>query len=507
MKSPNLHIPRWVATVAVVAALICGGVLAITLRDWSNHEVYGAPEAGITVAKDGPPVSLGSFKNGFASVLKPALPAVVNIHSSKVVKQRGSEMPFFGNPFFQQFFGNQNPLTMPQDSQREESLGSGVILAPDGIILTNDHVVDGASDIKVMLYDKKEYNAKLIGADKVSDIAVLKIDATDLPVLPLGDSARLQVGDIIFAIGEPFGLRGTATMGIVSATGRGNQGIEQIGNFIQTDAAINPGNSGGAMINLHGDLVGINTAIATGGGSEGNIGIGFAIPIDYARSIMDQILAHGKVTRGYLGVIIGDVTPDLAKEFSYYGSNGALINDVESGTPGAKAGLKRGDIISAVNGQAVTGSNELQLKISSMPPDTTAKLSVWRDGKTLAIPVTLGTRPANPGQANNNSSNNSQGEQGPGVMKGVQVETLTPEITQQLNLPSSTHGVVVDSVDPSSNAAAVGVQRGDVIQEVNRKPVDNVQQYQQALSSAGNQSVMLLINHQGTTNYVVVQPQ
>ncbi len=504
MKSPNLHIPRWVATVAVVAALICGGVLAITLRDWSNHEVYGAPEAGITVAKDGAPVSLGSFKNGFATVLKPALPAVVNIHSSKVVKQRGGQMPFFGDPFFQQFFGNQfgAPNT---GSQREESLGSGVILAPDGIILTNDHVVDGASDIKVMLYDKKEYNAKLIGADKVSDIAVLKIDATGLPVLPLGDSSKLQVGDIIFAIGEPFGLRGTATMGIVSATGRGNQHIEQIGNFIQTDAAINPGNSGGAMINLHGDLVGINTAIATGGGSEGNIGIGFAIPIDYARSIMDQILAHGKVTRGYLGVGINDLTPALAKQFSYFGTGGVLIENVEPDTPGAKAGLKRGDIITAVNGQAMNGSNELQLKISSMPPDTTAKLSIWRDGKTLEIPVTLGTRPENPGQPNNKS--NSQGEQGPGVMKGVQVETLTPEITQQLNLPSSTHGVVVDSVDPSSNAAAAGVQRGDVIQEVNRKPVENVQQYQQALSSAGNQSVLLLINHQGITNYVVVQPQ
>lgn len=504
MKSPNLHIPRWVATVAVVAALICGGVLAITLRDWSNHEVYGAPEAGISVAKDGAPISLGMFKNGFASVLKPALPAVVNIHSSKVVKQRGGQMPFFGDPFFQQFFGNQ--FGAPDTgSQREESLGSGVILAPDGIILTNDHVVDGASNIKVMLYDKKEYNAKVVGVDKVSDIAVLKIDATGLPVLPLGNSNDLHVGDIVFAIGEPFGLQGTATMGIVSATGRGNQGIEQIGNFIQTDASINPGNSGGAMIDLHGVLVGLNTAIATGGGSEGNIGIGFAIPINYARSIMDQILAHGKVTRGYLGVIISDVTPDLAKEFSYSGSNGALVNDVQSDTPGAKAGLKRGDIITAVNGQPVNGSNELQLKISSMPPDAIAKLSVWRDGKTLNIPVTLGTRPANPGQQSNNS--NEQGQQGPGVMKGVQVETVTPNIAQQLNLPSSTHGVVVDSVDPSSSAAAAGVQRGDVIQEVNRKPVDNVQQFQQALSSAGNQPVLLLINHQGITNYLVVQPQ
>jgi Do/DeqQ family serine protease len=504
MKSPILHVPRWVATAAVVAALVCGGVLAISLRNWSSHEVYGASAAGITSAKDSAPVSLGLFKNGFASVLKPALPAVVNIHSSKVVKPR-NQSPFFNNPFFQQFFGDGNQFGFQNPSpQREESLGSGVILSPDGIILTNNHVVDGASDIKVTLYDKKEYKAKVIGTDKASDIAVLKIDATGLPTLPLGDSSRLQVGDIVFAIGEPFGLQGTATQGIVSATGRGNQGIEQLGDFIQTDASINPGNSGGALIDLHGDLVGINTAIETGGG-EANIGIGFAIPINYAHSVMDQILAHGKVVRGYLGVIITEVTPDLAKQFGYNGTGGALINDVESDSPGGKAGIKRGDIVTAVDGQPVTGSNQLQLKISAMAPGTTARLSVWRDGKTQEIPVTLGTRPENLGA--NNSNPNEQGQQGPGVMKGVQVETLTSDIAQQLNLPAGTRGVVIDSVDPSSNAAAAGISRGDVIQEVDHKPVYNVQQYQQALSAAGNQAVLLLINHQGITNYVVVQPQ
>jgi serine protease Do len=503
MKSPNLQIPRWVATAAVVAALVCGGVLAITFRNWSGHEVYGAPAgAGVTVASDTAPVSLGSFKNGFASVLRPALPAVVNIHSSKVVKQHG-QMPFFSDPFFQQFFGNQFGFQNP-GPQREESLGSGVILRSDGLILTNNHVIDGASDIKVTLYDKREYSAKVIGADKQSDIAVLKIDATGLPVLPLGNSNDLHVGDIVFAIGEPFGLQGTATMGIVSATGRSAAGIEQIGQFIQTDAAINPGNSGGAMIDLHGHLVGINTAIETGGG-EGNIGIGFAIPINYARSIMDQIVAHGKVTRGYLGVIIGNVTPELAKQFSYSGTGGALIEDVQSGTPGAKAGLKRGDIITAVNGKNVSGSSDLQLAISTMPPDSTAHLSVWRDGKSQEMSVTLGTRPENLGQQNNN--NNQQGQQGPGVMQGVQVETVTPDIAGQLNLPTGTHGVVVDSVDPSSSAAAAGIQRGDVIEEVNRKPVNNVREYDQALSAAGNHAVLLLINHQGTTAYVVVQPQ
>jgi serine protease Do len=504
MKSPNLQIPRWVATAAVVAALICGGVLAVTFRNWSNHEVFGAP-AGVTVATDTAPVSLGMFKNGFASVLKPALPAVVNIHSSKVVKSHNQEMPFFGDPFFRQFFGNQNPFGQ-SSPEREESLGSGVILAPDGVILTNNHVVDGASDIKVTLNDKREFKAKVIGTDSQSDVAVLKIDATGLPVLPLGNSSDLHVGDIVFAIGEPFGLQGTATMGIVSATERSapGMGIEKMGQLIQTDASINPGNSGGALINLRGDLVGINTAIETGGGGEGNIGIGFAIPINYAHSIMDQIVAHGKVIRGYLGVIIGSVSPELAKQFNYTGNGGALIEDVQSGTPGAKAGLKRGDIITAVDGHHVGNSDELQLSISGMAPGSTAKLSIWRDGRTQEVPVTLGTRPENPGQANNN---NSQGEQGEGVMKGVQVQTITPDIAGQLNLPNETHGVVVESVDPSSNAAAAGIQRGDVIEEVNHKPVSNVEQYREALSSAGNQPVLLLINQQGTTAYVVVQPQ
>jgi serine protease Do len=281
-------------------------------------------------------------------------------------------------------------------------------------------------------------------------------------------------------------------------------GIEKMGELIQTDASINPGNSGGALINLHGDLVGINTAIETGGGGEGNIGIGFAIPINYAHSIMDQIVAHGKVVRGYLGVIIGTISPDLAKQFNYTGNGGALIEDVQPGTPGAKAGLKRGDIITALDGHHVANSDELQLGISGMPPGTTARLSIWRDGKTQDVSVTLGTRPENPGQANNN---NQQGEQGEGVMKGVQVQTITPDIAGQLNLPSDTHGVVVASVDPSSSAAAAGIQQGDVIEEVNHKPVSNVQQYRDALSAAGNQPVLLLINQQGTTAYVVVQPQ
>src|SRR5277367_381543 len=257
MKSSDLHIPRWVATVVVLVALVGGGVLTIGLRNWSGHEVFGASNLALTMARNSSPVSLGSFSNGFASVLKPALPAVVNIHTSKVVKSRASQMmPFFNDPAFRQFFGDQGPQGQqgPQ-TEREQSLGSGVIITSDGMIVTNNHVIEGATDIKVDLSDKREFQAKLIGTDAKTDIAVLKIEASGLPTLAIGDSSKLQVGDMIFAIGEPFGLEGTATMGIVSATGRSmNQQIENYEDFIQTDAAINPGNSGGAMIDLHGDL-------------------------------------------------------------------------------------------------------------------------------------------------------------------------------------------------------------------------------------------------------------
>ncbi len=499
MKSGELHVPRWVATTAVVAALVLGGVLAITLRNWSDHKVFSAPRLELTVARGASPVSLGNFDNGFAAVLKNALPAVVNIHSSKIVKQRQNEMPFFNDPFFRQFFGNQFGQGQPQ-SQREQSLGSGVIVTSDGTILTNDHVVNGASDIKVQLADRREFQAKVIGTDSRSDIAVLKIEATGLPVLSIGDSTKLQVGDLVFAIGEPYGLGGTATMGIVSAKGRSGLHIENYEDFIQTDASINPGNSGGALIDIRGNLVGVNTAILAGGGG-GNQGIGFAIPINMARYVMDQIVAHGKVVRGYLGAYIQDVTPEIAKQFGLSSNRGVLIGDVSPDGPAAHAGIKRGDVVLTLNGKAVQDANELRLHISEMSPGTIVKLQAWRNGKSQDFSVTLGELPEK------SAGTGAGSESGHGAMQGVQVETLTPDVAQQLNLPAGTRGVVIDSVDPSSPAAAVGLDRGDVIQEVNHHPVSNLDQYKQALSDAGNQPVLLLINHGGITSYVVVENQ
>jgi serine protease Do len=502
MKSSHLHIPRWVAITVVLVALIGGGVLALGFRNWSGHEVFGAPNLALTMARNSTPVSLGSFSNGFASVLKPALPAVVNIHTSKVVKSRASQMmPFFNDPTFRQFFGDQFGQQGQQQPQteREQSLGSGVIITSDGMIVTNNHVIEGATDIKVDLSDKREFEAKLIGTDAKTDIAVLKIEATGLPTLAIGDSSKLQVGDMIFAIGEPFGLEGTATMGIVSATGRSMNGqIENYEDFIQTDAPINPGNSGGAMIDLHGDLIGINTAILSGGGG-GNQGVGFAIPINMAHAVMDQIVGHGKVVRGYLGLFPQDVTPALAKEFGLSKPGGALVSGLKPDAPAARAGLKNADVILELNGQPVESANDLRLRISQMAPGSTVKLEVSRDGKTQNMDVTLAELPPD------KSAEETPGESGGSGLDGVNVQELTPDAMQELQLAPGTRGVVVESVDPSSAAAAAGLQRGDVIQEVNRQSVHNITEYKQALAAAGKQQVLLLVNTGGVTHYEVIE--
>ena len=497
MSSSEFRIRRWVATVVVLAAIIGGVALDIGLRHWSGRTVFGAPALSLNIAHDDSPVLLGSLANGYASILKPVLPAVVNISTSKVVKNRPDE-GMFNDPFFRQFFGNQfgNQGQQPR-SEREHSLGSGVIVTSDGTILTNNHVIDGATDIQVYLSDNRQFAAKLIGTDPKTDVAVIKINATGLSTLPIGDSSKMQVGDVVLAIGDPFGIGKTATAGIVSATGRGGLGIENYEDFIQTDASINPGNSGGALINLHGSLIGINTAILSGQGG-GNQGIGFAIPINLARNVMNQLVEHGKVTRGYLGVHIQDVTPALAKQFGLSQGGGVLIGDVSADTPAAKAGLKSGDVITELNGQPVSAANQLQVQISQMAPGTTVKMKIFRDGKSQDMNVTLGELPEKAEAA-------EPGQSAEGALEGVDVQNLSPDVAEQLNLPTGTKGVVVTQVDPSSAAASSGLERGMVIQEVNHKPVSNISQYKQALAGQNNQSVLLLVNQGGVTRYMVVE--
>jgi serine protease Do len=489
---------RWGAVVlALIAGLAVGGA-AFSWAVRSGHPVFGAaPDA--QPAATAPDIRLAPLPDSFAPIIQPALAGVVNISSSKVVKRPGLPIaPFLNDPFFRQFFGKQFPESQGPQTEREQSLGSGVVVRSDGLILTNNHVVAGASDIKVYLSNKREFKAKVVGTDPRTDIAVLKIDATGLPALSLGDSSKIQVGDIVFAIGDPFGVGETVTMGIVSAKGRSGFGIEHYENFIQTDAAINPGNSGGALINTRGQVIGINTAIITGSGSSA--GIGFAIPIDMARNVMTQIIEHGKVIRGYLGVVIQQVSPGIAKAFGLPQAEGALVADVSPNGPAAKAGIEKGDIILKLNRQVVSDYNDLSLRIAETPPGSVIHLQVFRKGKTIDLAATLSEFPEKTEQA-------SATEEKGGPMQGVEVQTLTSDIANQLGLPPNTFGVVVTSVAPDSPAASAGLRRGDVIQEVNHKRVTNVADYEAALRAGGTQSVLLLVNRGGTTVYMVISAE
>jgi serine protease Do len=473
--------------------LVAGLILGV-----SSLAIAHSAQKAVTKAEVNPPATLkladsneGPSRSSYAPVLKNVLPSVVNISSSKVVKAR-HEMSQM-NPFFQQFFGDgQGPFQAPRD-RREKSLGSGVIVSPEGYILTNNHVVDGATEVKVTLSDKHEYDARIIGTDPKTDIAVLKIDAPNLKPVALADSSKVEVGDTALAIGDPFGVGQTVTRGIISATGRGNLGIEDYEDFIQTDAPINPGNSGGALINDRGELVGINTAILTH--SEGSEGIGFAVPANLARQVMDQILKKGKVVRAYMGILPQDVTPDMAKAFGQKEARGVVVGDVTANSPAQNGGVQRGDILLEVNGRPVANANELRMTISMMQPGTDVKLKVLREGNEHDINVKLAEMPTETAMARPHSDDSTK------ALEGVQVSNLSPEMADQLGLPSSAKGVVVTDVDPSNKIADSGLRKGDVIQEVNHQPVKNVSEFQSALKKGGSDP-LLLVNREGRTLFI-----
>lgn len=496
---------RFKTGIIVALALLSGTVAGTMLTAKTGMLHSNKTEAPkITVAAS-PPVPNGkiSFGSGFAPIVAKVVPAVVNIASTKVVDNTQSAAPFFNDPLFRQFFGQQfqQQPDIPQH-QRERGLGSGVVISPDGYILTNNHVVDGADDITVSLADKREFPAKVIGTDPRTDIAVLKVDAKNLPTLTLGDSSKVQVGNFVLAVGDPFGLSQTVTAGIISATGRGDLGIEDYEDFIQTDASINPGNSGGALVDVNGDLIGINTAILTGDGGGGNEGVGFAIPINLAHKVMDQIMKNGRVIRGYLGAWIQPVTPKIAKAFGMKETYGALLGDVDPDGPAGKSGLERGDIVLEMNGKRITATHDFRLEIAMTAPDTPVNLKVFRKGEVKDYVVKLGELPS--------KFNAKKGDTGSSVdsaLQGLSVETLTPDIAKQINLPANTYGVVVDSVEPGSIAAEAGLQRGDVIQEVNHKKVANLSDFKQIIGMSNHQSVLLLVNREGNTMYVVLESQ
>ncbi len=440
---------------------------------------------------------LGKLSDAFAEVAEVARPAVVNISTTSTVTME--ENPFgnmFNDPFFRHFFGNQFGNPGPQQHKYKSSaLGSGVIVSEDGYILTNNHVVKGADEIKVILYDKREFKGKVVGTDPRTDLAVVKINAKDLPTLPFGDSGKMKTGDLVLAIGNPFGLNQTITMGIVSAVGRSNIGLADYEDFIQTDAAINPGNSGGALVNTSGQLVGINTAIYSTSG--GYMGIGFAIPSHMARSVMESIVKHGKVIRGWLGVSIQDLTPDLAKSFGIKETAGSLVAGVEPGSPADKAGMKRGDLITAVNGTEVQDSTALRNMIASTAPGTKIEVRIIRGGKEQTLTVVLGEYKENKIAKKTEYDN---------ALKGVTVQELTPGLRDKLNIPDNVNGVVITGVSPDLAAQRL-LQPNDVIEEVNRTAIHGVQDYDHTVSGIGaRDTVLLLIYRDGGSVYLTIRP-
>ena len=370
----RVAVPLWILILSFITVIVISGATGLKLGKRSS-----LPFFTVTAASPGEPAV--PFNGTFAPIAKKVVPSVVNISSSRVIRTQ-ELYPFMDDPLFRRFFG-----PIPREL-RERSLGSGVVVSPDGYILTNNHVVEGANDIEVSFGDESQIPARIIGTDARTDVAVVKLNRNGLTPMILADSSAVEVGDVVLAVGNPFGIGRTVTMGIVSATSRGNLGIETEEDFIQTDAAINPGNSGGALVNTRGELIGISTAILSPTG--GNLGIGFAVPSNKARFVMEQIAKSGKVRRGYLGVTIQNLTPELAKRLGITNDHGALIRDVESGSPAERAGLRPGDVVVEINGKPVTDGRDLQRAASEASPGSAVTLTIIRNGRQNHIPVTLG---------------------------------------------------------------------------------------------------------------------
>ena len=450
--------------------------------------------------------TLSQLSDALSEVAGVATPSVVNISSTRVIKQNDqAPFDFFDDPFFRRFFGDQVPRPNVPKEHKEQSLGSGVIVSEDGYIVTNNHVIEKAQEIKVLLSNKRDYKAKLIGADPKTDIAVIKIEAKGLAALSWGDSTKLRVGEIVFAIGNPFGLNQTVTMGVIGAVGRANVGIADYEDFIQTDAAINPGNSGGALINARGELIGINTAIVSRTG--GYQGIGFAVPSGMAKQVMESLIKYKKVVRGWLGVSIQEVTSDLAEEFGVKDLKGALISGVMKGSPAEKAGLKQGDVILKFNGKDVEDTGHLRNMVSQSPIGTKVTVKVFRAKKEIDVEVVIAELPKKAGEPSTEEESNETPEES-SALSGVTVRELTPELAKRFGAKEGDAGVVVVRVDPNSRAFEVGIRAGDIVLQINQKEISTIEDYKKATAKLkAKDRALLLIRRKGEDLFMTVRPE
>ena len=494
----------------LVPAIAIGATLSLATYEFAKPANASAPTpAPAAAALDDNSVSaLLALDHAMETVAARVTPAIVNVTvTSKTSRADGdasaqdnSDNDNDDSNGPQQFFGpfgfNKKFFQMqPQQPQYEHGLGSGVIISPDGYIVTNNHVVDGATDIRVTLHDRRILAAKLIGRDKLTDLAVIKVNASDLPSVPMGDSTTLRPGQTVLAFGNPMGYRFTVTRGIVSALNRPNPAADRRapGEFIQTDAAINPGNSGGPLVNARGEVIGSNTFLVSSSG--GFSGMGFAIPTQIVKPTVDTLIRSGKVEHGYMGIGIADVTPDEAKFFAVKTASGAVVSQVEPESPAAKAGLKTGDVITQLDGKTVEDAGQLQVAVGQKQPGTKIDLTVMREGKSEQVPVTLEAMGARDKGAETASAENGK------PRWGIGLADLTPEIRQQTQAGNTVHGAVVEKVIPGSSADDAGIQRGDIITEVNRHPVHSAADVQKELSSVpkGEDALVLVWSNGGTT--------
>ena len=504
MKSHSLFLSRRATWLFGATLLAAGGLF------WSGAALGEQNKVAVKIDEQPIPRSEHVDTTSFSPVVKRVAPSVVKVLVTERAKNVPAQdvPPFFDDPMFRQFFGDQSggrsngrrgTFRQPQ----EVGLGSGVIVSTDGYVLTNNHVVNGADVIKVTLADGRELTAKVVGTDPQSDLAVVKVEAKDLPAITFTDSDKIEVGDRVLAIGNPFGIGQTVTSGMVSGLGRATMGLDYE-DFIQTDAAINPGNSGGALVDVQGRLVGVNTAILSRSG--GSQGIGFAIPSNLARNVMEQLVKGGKVVRGYLGVSLQDLTPELVDAFKLKAREGALVSDVVPGSPAAKAGVKSGDVLTDFNGKKIIDGRHLKLTVANVAPDTEAPLVVLRDNKSVDLKVKIGE---NTGKRQRNSGSDdddkkSSNDNDTGTLNGVGVGDLDPQVRREFDIPAKVQGAIITDVDPSSAGANAGLQPGDVILEINHHPVRSAEDAVRLTEKTESKKTLLKVWSQRGTRYVIV---